>query len=388
MYFSPSIPPPLPHPSASCPCVAALLTPPPLPVPAGTHPAAVVLMHSMGIHVADAQNTPSDWVNLHNAARGCVGVAPVSWDNTIAAYAWWYANQRIGDCQLKHSDGPYGENLFGGWRCEWSAADAVKAYVCEHYTQVVWSSSTRHGCARVKCSNGSLFITCNYSPPGKFNGQRPYPCRGMSSTEQLSSFRCQQCIPKPRSSYPLLSAFSTVPCTVRRRSAAVLQSSLTFFGPGRVRLPCRAVLLLAPRPHAAAIATPLARYCQPPRWLYTYARRRLHRPAISSLPLRAVLLAAPSLLPKHLRCPCPLTRQRPLRLAREPPHRPSPAAAALSRRRPTFARCVRHLHNRPASAAAPPLSRPTAWHPPSPALPVVRSSSLIHPPPITYKHEY
>ncbi|MQL77605.1 hypothetical protein Taro_010015 [Colocasia esculenta] len=167
--------------------------------------ATVVLMHSIGIHVADAQNTPSDWVNLHNAARSSVGVAPVSWDNTVAAYAWWYANQRIGDCQLKHSGGPYGENLFGGWGREWSAADAVKAWVderqhyncwsnscasgkvCGHYTQVVWSSSTRIGCARVKCSNGGIFITCNYSPPGNFIGQRPYPCRGMPSTEQLSS---------------------------------------------------------------------------------------------------------------------------------------------------------------------------------------------------------
>ncbi|MQL82516.1 hypothetical protein Taro_015002 [Colocasia esculenta] len=87
------------------------------------------------MHVADAQNTPSDWVNLHNATRCSVGVAPVSWDNTVAAYAWWYANQRIGDCQLKHSGGPYGENLFVGWGRELSVADAVKAWVDErqHY---------------------------------------------------------------------------------------------------------------------------------------------------------------------------------------------------------------------------------------------------------------
>ncbi|MQL77923.1 hypothetical protein Taro_010343 [Colocasia esculenta] len=111
---------------------------------------------------ADAQNTPSDWVNLHNATRCSVGVAPVSWDNTVAAYAWWYANQWIGDCQLKHSGGSYGENLFVGWGRELSIADAVKAWVDErqHY------NCRSNSCASEQCSNGGIFITCNYSPPG------------------------------------------------------------------------------------------------------------------------------------------------------------------------------------------------------------------------------
>ncbi|KAJ0010608.1 hypothetical protein Pint_34070 [Pistacia integerrima] len=73
-----------------------------------------------------------DYVNAHNSARATVGVEPVTWDNTVAAFAQNYANQRIGDCPLvhSHSGGKYGENL------AWSNAnllgtDAVKMWVGE-----------------------------------------------------------------------------------------------------------------------------------------------------------------------------------------------------------------------------------------------------------------
>jgi len=139
-----------------------------------------------------AQNSPQDFVDLHNSARAAVGVGPVSWDDAVAAYAQNYADQRIGDCQLVHSGGPYGENLFWGSGRDYSAADAVNAWVaekqyydydsntcasgevCGHYTQVVWANSVNIGCARVTCDSGAIFITCNYNPPGNYVGQRPY----------------------------------------------------------------------------------------------------------------------------------------------------------------------------------------------------------------------
>ncbi|CAL5067214.1 unnamed protein product [Urochloa decumbens] len=143
-----------------------------------------------------AQNSPQDFVNLHNAARADVGVGPVSWDDTVAAFAQSYASQRAGDCALQHSSGSgYGENIFvGGAGADWSASDAVGLWVaekqwydhgsnscsapagqsCGHYTQVVWRASTAIGCARVVCNNGGVFITCNYNPPGNFIGQSPY----------------------------------------------------------------------------------------------------------------------------------------------------------------------------------------------------------------------
>ncbi|KAK3153635.1 hypothetical protein QOZ80_2BG0178730 [Eleusine coracana subsp. coracana] len=141
-----------------------------------------------------AQNTPQDYVDLHNEARRADGVGPVTWDATLAWYAEDYAAQRAGDCQLLHSDGPYGENLYwgpAGW--EWTAADAVQLWVdeknnyhydtnscdpgtmCGHYTQVVWRDSVRIGCARVVCAaNLGVFIICSYDPRGNWNDERPF----------------------------------------------------------------------------------------------------------------------------------------------------------------------------------------------------------------------
>ncbi|XP_058080925.1 pathogenesis-related protein PR-1 type-like [Magnolia sinica] len=143
-------------------------------------------------HLSMAQNSPQDFLRFHNVVRAQVGVGPMSWDNAVATYARNYANQRISDCNLVHSGGPYGENIFWGYGREYTAADAVTSWaserqnynydtntcasgkVCGHYTQVVWRNSVRLGCARVKCNNGAFFITCNYSPPGNYAGQRPY----------------------------------------------------------------------------------------------------------------------------------------------------------------------------------------------------------------------
>ncbi|XP_057495385.1 basic form of pathogenesis-related protein 1-like [Actinidia eriantha] len=137
-----------------------------------------------------AQNSPQDYLNAHNAARAEVGVGAMTWDNTVAAYAQNYANSRINDCNLVHSSGPYGENIAKG-SGSFTGTAAVNLWVaekpnydinsnscvggeCLHYTQVVWRNSVRLGCARVQCTNGWWFVTCNYDPPGNFIGQRPF----------------------------------------------------------------------------------------------------------------------------------------------------------------------------------------------------------------------
>ncbi|XP_071690137.1 pathogenesis-related protein 1C-like [Rutidosis leptorrhynchoides] len=141
----------------------------------------------------NAQNSQQDYLDAHNSARHEVGVADIGWDDTLAAYAQNYANERIGDCNLVHSGGPYGENLFWGSGAPFSGTDAVndwvseKSYydhttntcangqVCGHYTQVVWRSSIHVGCARVQCTNnGGYFIICSYNPPGNVEGESPY----------------------------------------------------------------------------------------------------------------------------------------------------------------------------------------------------------------------
>ncbi|KAG5526241.1 hypothetical protein RHGRI_032503 [Rhododendron griersonianum] len=145
------------------------------------------------LHSSHGQNSPQDYLNAHNSARSAVGVGPMTWDANVAAFAQQYANQRVGDCALRHSGGggKYGENLAGGsgdltgaaavglWVGEkpnynYNSNTCAAGKVCGHYTQVVWRNSVRLGCARVRCNSGSWFITCNYDPPGNYVGQRPY----------------------------------------------------------------------------------------------------------------------------------------------------------------------------------------------------------------------
>ncbi|KAJ8572447.1 hypothetical protein K7X08_008958 [Anisodus acutangulus] len=104
--------------------------------------------------ISQAQNSPQDYLNPHNEARRQVGVGPLRWDNRLAAYAQNYANQRIGDCGMIHSHGPYGENLAAAYP-QLNADRAVKMWVDERQ----W----------VRCNNGWYFITCNYDPPAVWN---------------------------------------------------------------------------------------------------------------------------------------------------------------------------------------------------------------------------
>jgi len=48
--------------------------------------------------------------------------------------------------------------------------------VCGHYTQVVWSTTSRVGCARHECPalTYRLTIVCDYGPGGNISGSRPY----------------------------------------------------------------------------------------------------------------------------------------------------------------------------------------------------------------------
>jgi uncharacterized protein YkwD len=129
----------------------------------------------------------------HNVARLALRLRPLLWDAKLARYAQRYANQRRFDCALEHSNGPYGENIFWGSGIGWAPSQAVAAWVaerqwynywsnscaggqeCGHYTQIVWSTTARVGCARVNCLGGrGVFMTCNYDPPGNYIGERPY----------------------------------------------------------------------------------------------------------------------------------------------------------------------------------------------------------------------
>ncbi|EEF29977.1 pathogenesis-related protein PR-1 [Ricinus communis] len=138
-------------------------------------------------------STANQFLGPHNAARAALRMPPLIWDTRLANYAQWYANQRRFDCDLRHSNGPYGENIFWGSGTGWTPAQAVTAWVserkwynywsnscyghqeCGHYTQIVWRKTRRIGCAKVTCSDDlGVFMTCNYDPPGNYIGERPY----------------------------------------------------------------------------------------------------------------------------------------------------------------------------------------------------------------------
>ncbi|KDP37608.1 hypothetical protein JCGZ_06951 [Jatropha curcas] len=153
--------------------------------------AIVLLMSGTLLLPSNAHDGPEDYLIPHAEARKAVGLKPLIWDKKLEAYAKDYTSQRIGDCELVHSEGPYGENL--AWCSDdLSVADAVKMWTdegadydyntnnccegkeCGHYKQVVWRDTTCIGCAKVRCNNGGTLISCNYNPPGNYEGQKPY----------------------------------------------------------------------------------------------------------------------------------------------------------------------------------------------------------------------
>ncbi|XP_076886594.1 basic form of pathogenesis-related protein 1-like [Bidens hawaiensis] len=154
--------------------------------------AIVLLTFSCFIHVSKARGHP--FLIPHNQARARVGVQPLAWNQTLATYAREYATQRLRNCALIHSGGPYGENLAVGYGDQFDANAAVNLWVgeeqhydkvsnscvggaCLHYTQVVWRNSTHLGCARVNCYDEigtGWVVICSYDPPGNYVGERPY----------------------------------------------------------------------------------------------------------------------------------------------------------------------------------------------------------------------
>nr|XP_023701241.1 cysteine-rich secretory protein LCCL domain-containing 1-like [Paramormyrops kingsleyae]XP_023701242.1 cysteine-rich secretory protein LCCL domain-containing 1-like [Paramormyrops kingsleyae] len=165
-------------------------------------------------------------LDLHNKLRGQVypqasNMEHMVWDTELerSAEAWAYA------CRWEHGPahlmGQIGQNLGTHWGRDRPPTFHVQAWydevrdysfpypqecnpycpfrcsgpVCTHYTQMVWATTNRIGCAINVCYNmnvwgmiwaKAVYLVCNYSPPGNWYGHAPYkhgrPCSACPSS--------------------------------------------------------------------------------------------------------------------------------------------------------------------------------------------------------------
>lgn len=164
-------------------------------------------LHSPAVAAANiASQFPARILAAHNAVRAQFGVAPLAWDPALANGAASYAVQLALTNSFQHSDRHArpgtGENLWMGTRGYYSYEAMVGGWASEqrdfvpgifpavsrsgnwenvgHYTQMVWPTTTRVGCA-VASNARNDYLVCRYSPAGNIDG-RPVPYAAVGSS--------------------------------------------------------------------------------------------------------------------------------------------------------------------------------------------------------------
>ncbi len=136
-------------------------------------------------------------LELHNRERAEVRVPPLVWDERLAAAAAAYGPLLARQAGLVHEPRALrpgqGENLWMGTRNRYSVESMFGGWAREkrffragvfptvsrtgrssdvaHYTQIVWRSTARVGCAVYRAADWDYLI-CRYAPPGNVLGQR------------------------------------------------------------------------------------------------------------------------------------------------------------------------------------------------------------------------
>lgn len=142
---------------------------------------------------------PARILSLHNAVRAQAGVPPLGWDPALGQQAASYGMELALTNSFHHSDRSTrhgaGENLWMGTRGAYSYEAMVGAWSSErrnfvpgvfpavsrsgnwqdvgHYSQMVWPTTTRIGCALVS-NKTTDFLVCRYALAGNIDG-RPVP---------------------------------------------------------------------------------------------------------------------------------------------------------------------------------------------------------------------
>jgi pathogenesis-related protein 1 len=166
------------------------------------------LMLMLGATCAQAGEVDSAAiVAAHNKWRAQVGVGALSYSPELAvsAQAWADNLKQTNQCRMRHSspEGQYGENLYWASAMVWSdgrrelqkvpSAKPVDSWgsekrdynhaknsctpgkMCGHYTQMVWRTSTKVGCAMAVCGDSQEQVwVCQYQPAGNVEGRKPY----------------------------------------------------------------------------------------------------------------------------------------------------------------------------------------------------------------------
>ncbi len=160
--------------------------------------------------IAGEKETMAGMTEAHNAYREMKGIQPLTWSDTLSAFAQQWANYLAAEnlCHPKHRPRSgaeaqlYGENLYWASAVRWSTgknevnkitplnivaswADEAIHYdyqsnscttgkSCGHYTQLMWKNTKKVGCGRALCTDNSQIWVCNYDPPGNYIGEKPY----------------------------------------------------------------------------------------------------------------------------------------------------------------------------------------------------------------------
>lgn len=116
----------------------------------------------------------------HNIYRANHHSQPLQWNASLFEFAADYVETYDCSGKLKHSGGSYGKNLAIGyspqgamraWYKEGETYDYNKHNEYNHFTAMVWNSTTQIGCAYKYCNSvWNDYIVCSYYPAGNVVG--------------------------------------------------------------------------------------------------------------------------------------------------------------------------------------------------------------------------
>jgi uncharacterized protein YkwD len=129
-------------------------------------------------------------LEAHNSARGAFGSPDLVWDEALQTNAQAWADHLAQTGSFAHArQSEDGENLWMGSASAYQLEEMVGAWIAEkqyfkhgifpnvsttqkwsdvgHYTQIVWKTTTKVGCA-LATGGGNDILVCRYGPPGNW----------------------------------------------------------------------------------------------------------------------------------------------------------------------------------------------------------------------------